>query len=292
MLYYDEYEEGNISIKLTAKREEDNTLVYANEATKEDGPFYCPATLEELIVRKCIEKRDHFAYKARQSAIGGKESNLHIDCKKEICNILKQKYPEGKWEEERTFKKDESKGYEPVSPDISGRINGKGIIIEVQKSSLSIKRIIKRTQQYSLRGGHILWIVPLEEELGEKDFRPRLFERYLHAMYYGKVYYWCRGQGTIVTPVHYGTAERYIEESRWFESDGTERVEGGYFKPYLRVKKPMYGQSIDLTTFIADTRKKFDHKNQKLSIPQCKIYKDNLRQWWKKKPKNEMAYES
>jgi competence protein CoiA len=285
MSYYDEHEE-NLNIKLTARKVEDNSLVHANTTTKKDGPFYCPETYEELIVRKCIEKRDHFAYKARQSPVGSKESDLHINCKKEICTILQNRFPEGKWEEERkTFNKDDEKGFNKVEPDISGRIGNKGVIIEVQASVLSIKKIIHRTDQYSMRGGYILWIVPLEEELGTEDFRPRLFERYLHTMYYGRVYYWTEGKGTKLTPVHFGTAERYIEESNWFEPDGTERSEGGYFKPYLRVKKPIYGQEIDLINFIAEDRDEFEVENEKLSIQKCKIFRDNLSTWWKEKKK-------
>lgn len=283
MDYYDEHEE-NDNIKLTARRVEDNSLVHASTVTKNEGPFYCPDTFEELIVRKCIEKRDHFAYKARQSPVGNKESDLHKACKKEICSILQKRFPDGKWEEERdSFEEDKKRGYKKVRPDISGRIGDKGVIIEVQASVLSITKIIERTDQYSMRGGYILWIVPLEEELGTDDFRPRLFEKYLHTMYYGRVYYWTRGKGTTLTPVHFGTAERYIEERTWFESDGTERVEGGYSKPYLRVKKPIYGQEVDLINFITDDRDGFEIENEKLSIRKCKIFRDNLSQWWKDK---------
>ena len=97
MNYYDEHEE-NDNIKLTARRVEDNSLVHASTVTKNEGPFYCPDTFEELIVRKCIEERDHFAYKARQSPVGSKESDLHKACKKEICSILQKRFPDGKWE--------------------------------------------------------------------------------------------------------------------------------------------------------------------------------------------------
>lgn len=270
----DEYD--NLAVKLVAKRVVDNKYIHASVATKEDGPFYCPDTFEEVIVRKCIEKVDHFAYKARLSPVPSKESLLHLECKQELLAVLQKQFPEGKWEVERdTFQPDKSKGYEKVKPDLSGRINGAGVIIEVQASSLSINKIIHRTLQYSKRGAYILWVVPLEEELGENDFRPRLFERYLHTLYYGKVYYWYRGSGTILTPVHFGTASRYVEESHWFESDGTERNEGGYYKPFLRVKTPIYGPPIDiLTDFIVEVRPKFELENDKLSIPSCKICRD------------------
>ena len=66
----------DFKIKLCALRVEDNEPIRAYEATKADGPFYCPETIEELIIRKCTDKRDHFAYKARLSPVATKESEL------------------------------------------------------------------------------------------------------------------------------------------------------------------------------------------------------------------------
>src|SRR5690625_7561282 len=38
-------------------------LVYAAGCTKADGPFYCGTCYSDAVVRKCTEKRDHFAHK-------------------------------------------------------------------------------------------------------------------------------------------------------------------------------------------------------------------------------------
>ena len=280
MNYDNEYE--NLNIKLVAKRVINNKYVHASTATKELGPFYCPNTFEELIVRKCREKRDHFAYKTRYSPVGSRESDLHEKCKEELLTVLQKSYPEGKWEKERnSFKADKSKDYHAVRPDLSGRINGKGIIIEIQASTLSIEKILHRTEQYSKRGAYILWIVPLEEDLGTEKFRPRLFERYLHRLYYGRVYYWYRGDGSKLTPVHYDITERYIEETNWFEIDGTERMEGGYYKPYQRIKNPNYGQKVDLLNdFKIEQREAFELKDDELLVPKCNIFLDTQKVWW------------
>lgn len=280
------YEEqlDNLNIKLIAKREKNNQEIRASAATKSDGPFYCPDTFEELIVRKCVEKRDHFAYKARLSRVASMESKLHENCKNELLDALMEAFPDGKWEKEReNFKSDKLKGYTKVRPDLSGRIGEKGVIVEIQASTLSISTILNRIEQYSKRGAYILWIVPLEEDLGTENFRPRLFERYLHTMFYGRVYYWYNGNGSILIPVHYGTAYRSIIESHWFEKDGTERFEGGYFKSYLRVKKPVFGPNLDLLTdFKMMERDSFDVENEQLSVPKSKILMDNQLAWWPK----------
>lgn len=279
-----EYDECYTSdMKTTAKRTINNELVHAANVTKNDGPFYCQQTFEELILRKGPIKRAHFAYKSRISPTDScKESELHKSCKEELLNALIKAYPDGNWQTERIFPKDKQKGYKEVRADLSGRIKKVGVIIEIQVSTLSIKQILHRTKQYSMRGGYILWIIPLKEDLGTEKFRPRFFERYIHSMYYGRVYYWQKGDGTKLTPVHFAPASRYIEMSQWYEEDGTERCEGGYDKTYSVIKIPEYGTTVDLLMgFKAEDRKSFDVENENLSVPECKIYMDRNLPFWR-----------
>lgn len=274
---YDRYETTKIWAKITAT----NKPIHANDATKKDGPFYCPDSFEELIVRKCVDKRDHFAFKGKLSPIyKSHETKLHDKCKEEICTILQNEFPYGNWAVERLIPENKEKGLNKLTPDISGRINNKPIAIEIQNSTLTLDKILKRVDGYSKRGVSILWIVPLKEELGDEIFRPRLFERYLHSVYYGKIYYWLSGYGTEVIPVHFDRADRWIEESHWFEADGTERTEGGYNKTYKTIFKPNYGQKVDLKNFECFKRDKFIPENESKSIPECWIFKDRLKRWW------------
>lgn len=282
---FEDFENDDSNIKLWANKVSDNQRIHATDANKEDGPFYCPETYEELIVRHCIEKVDHFAYKSRLSPIMTKEeTELHKACKIEIRDALRNAFPDGNWEIERQgLNEDKIKGYKKVIPDISGRLgkNGQAIIIESQASFLSINQIIKRTIEYTKRGGYILWVIPLTDPLGDQAFRPRLFERYFHQMYYGRTYYWIKGNGRFLIPVHYDTAFRFIEESHWFEPGGFERIEGGYDKPYLRVKKPLYADLVDIAAdFEIERRQPFVSDNEKMEVPACNIFKDILKHWW------------
>lgn len=278
------YQENLRPIKDWAKISATNKYIHANDAKKSDGPFYCPDTCEELIIRKCLDKRDHFAYRGRLSSVyGSGESKLHYDCKTEICNELQKAFPEGNWKVERPIPENKEKKIGRLVPDISGRINGKPIVIEVQASSLTLPKILKRVNGYNARNVSILWIIPLKEVLGTENFRPRQYERYLHSMYYGKVFYWLKGNGSLVQPIHFDNSDRWIEESHWFEEDGTERSEGGYYKTYRTIVKPNYGKQVDIKDFICYEREEFTPENEDKSVPKCLIFKDRLDNWWKEK---------
>ncbi|MBP7497703.1 MAG: hypothetical protein KA792_08585, partial [Bacteroidales bacterium] len=72
--------------------------INANEAMKSDGPFYCPYCLSDAIIRKCDNKKHHFAHKAKLSAIlQNKDNILHTECINEILQKLKSKFPDGNW---------------------------------------------------------------------------------------------------------------------------------------------------------------------------------------------------
>lgn len=278
-------------IKRIAARKFDNKKIHASEATHSDNPFYCPECYSDAFIRKCKDKQDHFAHHARQSPIlRNTESALHLQCKQDILSGLNANFPNGNWALERTLEADKVNGFSKVVPDISGRINGRGIIIEVQKSAISIDKIIKRTLEYKKRGGYILWIIPLREELGTENFRPRLFEKFLHQMYYGRIYYWVNGNGTKLFPVHFSPSYCWIEERSWYDAEDMEHKEvGGYWKRYRTVRRPEYGRLIDIAEvadFKIEDAKAWEHKNQLLSIPSRKIYHDTLKKWWNDLPPN------
>lgn len=258
-------------------------IFYAQQCTRNDGPFYCPDCFSDAVLRKCVEKRDHFAHKARLSpVIGPEESKLHWQCKNEIVGLLRERFPEGKWEAERTIPENKDKKIPELRPDVSGRIGDIRIAIEVQASALTVTKIVKRATDYSKRGIYLLWIVPLTEPLGNLPFRPRLYERYLHSIYYGRTYYWWSGQGLIVKPVHYGPAVRHVEHREWFEQ-GTQMEGGGYDATYRIVKKPMYGEDINIADdFILTHRPEFIPENERKTVPECKIWRDKLDAWWNK----------
>jgi len=253
----------------------------AETCTSMDGPFFCTSCLSDVVVRKCTEKRDHFAHIARTSQTGGKaEGELHKKCKTEMCEALAALNPAGKWEVERTIKEHKAKGTPELRPDISGYIDGKLVAIEVQASVLSISKILSKMEAYTKWNINTLWIVPLAEPLGELPFRPRLYERYLHSMYYGRIYYWAIDHGIELDTVHLGVAGRNLEYNEWCE-EGDLRTAGGYFKPYKIIKTPIYGARINISNhFGSHLRPEFVPDNTRKIVPKCLLWKDRLPIWW------------
>lgn len=286
-----DYEQFIWKTKIWAKKKSDHKPIHARDATKADGPFYCPDTQEEVIVRKCHgEKIDHFAYKARLSPVVHRgETKLHRQCKEAICEYMQSRFPEGNWAIERPIPANKTYGLKEQTPDVSGRLGNtkeaSPVAIEVQNSSLAISSLRKRTEGYAKRNVAVIWLVPLLQPLGNDHFRPRLFERYLHSMYYGRTYYWVMGQPSTIYPIHYGTADRYIEVSEWYDENGNLETAGGFYKPYKRIKEPLHGAALDLVDgFKVCDRASWSPTNHKMEVPACKLLLDNLDRWWEPEP--------
>jgi competence protein CoiA len=80
-----------------------------------------------------------------------------------------------------------------VHPDVSAEINWVPVAIEIQISSLSIETIMRRTIDYHRKGIYVLWLLQWTHKLDGKRYTPKLWEKWIHACYFGRVYYWTGG---------------------------------------------------------------------------------------------------
>lgn len=265
-----------------ATRTRTGEKVHANEATRDFAPFHCAECLTDAVLRKCTDRIDHFAHKARLSPVVPRcETKLHKQCKEEIRDCLIDIFPAGNWACERPILPNKAKKIPLLVPDVSGRIGEFPVVIEIQASYLTISKIIQRAAGYNARKCAIIWIVPLTEDLGDHIFRPRLYERYLHSIYYGRTYYWLAGDGLMLRPIHYGVAYRHIDTSDWYDTNGELRQAGGYTRPYKIVKKPIYGKRTHLVKdFHWHRRREFVPLNEKRAVPPLITWQDTLTPWW------------
>lgn len=257
-------------INLTAISINTNRVVSANRVTKDDGPFKCKNCGMEMVVRKCSNKRDHFAHKAKLTDVGYKDHSLHDQCKCELFAELCKIPTKGKWGKEILIP---AKGNVPaLKPDICGRLYEKPIAIEIQKSSYTPKFIMDKTRYYSERNIYVLWIIPLKNPIQNTEFRPRLYEKFLHTMYFGHVFYWYEGLGSKLLSVKYESVTRYIEDFEFYSEDGELQTGGGYNKFLKNIKMPLMKEVDIALDFITYERMENVHpKYKELSIDSCKI---------------------
>src|SRR5579875_380392 len=132
-----------------------NELVAAKDVCKDDGPFLCL------------------------------ECSAPLQLKEGICATLASSSQVRGLQQER-------RGLRLVYPDISFWLRGKGwIAVEAQVTDISVDTIQRRVQTYTERGIALLWVLPWNEALVDGDrYRPTRWERYLHALYRGKLFYW------------------------------------------------------------------------------------------------------
>lgn len=194
-------------------------------AELEDGPFLCPECKSEVILKKGDIYTHHFAHNPGESCAwelasagqeGTGESELHRLAKKEIYETLSKRKEVTGLKLERYL--------DSVRPDISFYCNTIPVAIEVQVSAIPPDIITRRTVEYTRRGVYILWTSPFGEA-GIRDERAhstRDWERIIHSIYGGTLYYWV--EGDTLLPVHFENARTQESAHQFTLGDQIARI--------------------------------------------------------------------
>lgn len=136
--------------------------------------------------------------------------------------------------------------------------------IEIQRSPLTPDIIAQRTAVYTAMAkgkSHplgVLWLVlwTQYERRRRPDglYRLTAWEKWLHAVYKGRVYYWVKDR--IIRPVHFKP----------------EPNDNGSFPKMIR--RPMVGSDVDIATMRVREEHEFEN------IPQRFILLDTNKKWW------------
>lgn len=256
---------------LCAIRKIDSVKVFARRSTKLESPFFCPECEREVSLRKGNIKAHHFAHKPPSTCEHGKgESDAHRKCKEEIYNLLLAS--------EYVTDVDIERNFGTVISDVYCKVNNVPVAIEIQKSNLTVNKIIERTVRYKELGIHVLWLALFNDKLAGDKYKPKAWEKWCHAAYYGRVYYWVGG--LTIAPVHFGEYKTYVEVSSWYESGGHECSAGGYYKTLKSAKSPRLGKHVELDIDFGP-RKKRTWSGGTVYVPDCLIYSDKQNPWWK-----------
>lgn len=240
---------------LTAVQKGNNRKIRAADAARIDAPFVCPECKTEVVLRKGTIKTHHFAHKPPVLCeYGTGESEDHRRCKNEIYGYLACR---------KDLVVEMEKGLEGVRPDIyiESIASGKRYAIEVQLSNLTIEKIAHRTAVYDQLGIYVLWLPKFNQLLRSGQYAPSAWERWLHAAYFGTVYYW--SHGPVIYPVKFNNYMLWVEEYREY---------GGYERISRRYKTPLVQDPIQFPDHFKGTQRGgWSSDNHSVVIPPCKI---------------------
>lgn len=254
---------------LTALQDALQVKVLARTMERAQGPFSCPSCGKPVILHKGQMRVHHFKHESSSGCPrGAGESEAHYRCKTGIQAALAQRPEVEHLELEKDF------GI--AIADVFARIRGIPVAIEVQKSALTPQAIAMRTANYERLGIYVLWIGLGAGPL-PSVYRPKAWERWCHAAYRGRVYYWLAD--TTLLSVHFNGHASYVESKTLFGPGGSERYVGGYQRWHKSEREPAYGKLVDIVDdFRAVTERPYS--TEALAVPARKIYIDRQSRWW------------
>src|SRR5260370_21056264 len=133
--------------------------------------------------------------------------------------------------------------FENIRPDVSAYINDVPVAIEVQISSLSLETIKRRTIEYARNGTYVLWLLQWTPQLDAKRYSPALWEKWVHAAYFGRVYYWTGGLSVVC--YHFDRNYKTVPKTSWYSEKGEKMTGGGYSRRAKRYRIADRGRRLD-----------------------------------------------
>jgi competence protein CoiA len=252
---------------LCAKRKLTGETVTAYFASKAHGPFVCSDCGDEVILKTGRRMVNHFAHvNPLACRYVENESDGHRRCKMEIFLALQKELNVRNVVLERPLGTNRA--------DVSAEINGVPVAIEVQISSLSPETIAYRTMEYARKGIFVLWLLQWTPKLDAKRYTPRLWEKWVHAAYFGRVYYWT--EGLSVVSYHFDPHLKSVPQKTWYSRDGKKMTGGGFTRRSKLHRTAIRGRTFNLATDFGPRNRDW-WEGKDITIPAAKLYVDRQR---------------
>ncbi len=247
---------------LSAHRKSDGQTVTANLEFKRNAPFLCLDCGEEVILKTGRRTVSHFAHvNPLVCRLGEGESEAHRYCKLEIYESLLRMPNVTDAALERPLAGNR--------PDVSAYINGVPVAIEVQISSLSLETIMRRTIDYHQKGIYVLWLLQWTPKLDGGRYTPKLWEKWIHAAYFGRVYYWT--EGLQVVTYAFEPSLKSVPQKTWYARDGRKMSGGGYARRFKRHRTPIRGETLNLATDFVP-KERYWWQGDGFAVPDAKLF--------------------
>ena len=149
----------------------------------------------------------------------------------------------------------------------------------MQITALTLETIIHRTEEYAKKEIALLWLAQGSDRLFKRPYAPSAWERWAHAAYYGRVYYWTSGLSVI--PCHFGECYLWKPGSEWYSPNGVHQAAGFCWRRSKRYVAPILGPSMNLLDdFECKPRPSWDEG--RYPIPAYNLWLDkHIRSWQK-----------
>jgi competence protein CoiA len=161
-----------------------------------------------------------------------------------------------------------------VRADVFAVIDGTSVAIEVQISTLSAARIAERTRAYARLGIAVLWILAWSPEVESLAYAPAQFERWLHAAYFGRVYYWHHGLTLI--PYQFHDRHLRIPAKSWYDARGKLQRSRSRTQVSQRYKVTVRGRPLHIATDFRRSRR-LPWEGKHFRVPEALLYIDKRR---------------
>ncbi len=244
---------------------------WARDVEKTQGPFVCPSCLESLILKKGRLVVHHFAHVPPvncEMACG--ETEAHHEAKLAVYDALKRRPDVDRVGVEHRME-------DGSVADVFAVIRGVPVAVEVQRSKLTSETMIYRTSRYHAMGVAVLWVLLGLPPIASR-YSPSTHEKWCHAAYYGRVYYWRREDE--LWAVHFNPFMLQVPVSEFYDKHGNYEVHGGYDKFSKRYRTPLYGPIVRIgENFVPRSRDSW--RGGDLYVPPSHLYLDEAPVWWK-----------
>jgi competence protein CoiA len=247
---------------LLAKRKTTGEAITAYFASDRHGPFVCPICKDEVILKMGRKTVNHFAHAnpiACKFATG--ESDEHRRCKLEIFRALQTMSDVRNVELERPIGMNRA--------DVSAEIGGVPVAIEVQLSSLSLETIQERTIEYFREGVYVLWLLQWTPALDSPRYTPTLWEKWIHALYFGHAYYWL--EGSTVASYSFEPHFKTVPKKSWFSPDGRKMTAGGYSQRSKRHRTAVRGDTLNIAVDFGP-KQRYWWQRDGFALPDAKVF--------------------
>jgi competence protein CoiA len=246
---------------LSAKRTSDGQTVTAYQSKKTDGPFLCHECGDLVTLKTGKRTTGHFAHLSLTCRLAMGESEIHRYCKLEIYESLLRAPGVTNVALERPLGSNR--------PDVSAYIHGVPVAIEVQISSLSIETIMRRTIDYHQKGICVLWLLQWKPQLDSGRYTPRLWEKWIHAAYFGQVYYWIHGLQ--IVSYTFEPTLKSVPKKTWYAKNGKKMTGGGYSRRSKRHRTATRGKTFDLVADF-ESKDRLWWEGNGIKVPDAKLF--------------------